>query len=164
MLPRAAVDVLVFQLDHNRHGVRTDDLLEIVRAVALAPLPGAPGVIDGVFNLRGRMVPVVDARRALHLPLAPLDPGQHFLIVRAGPRTVALRVDHAETLAQVPDESVEDPGAQLPMSRRVTGVAKMPDGLILIHDLSAFLSEAEAETLDSAMASLRAAPMSSSSS
>lgn len=156
------MDVLVFQLDHNRHGVRTDDLLEIIRAVALVPLPGAPGVIDGVFNLRGRMVPVVDVRRALHLPLAPLDPGQHFLIVRAGPRTVALRVDHAEMLTQVPDGGIEDPSGQLPMSRRIAGVAKMPDGLMLIHDLPAFLSQAEAETLDSAMASLRAsAPPSS---
>jgi purine-binding chemotaxis protein CheW len=150
------MDVLVFELDHNRYGVRTGDVVEIVRAVAYVPLPGAPRAIEGVFNLRGRLVPVLDVRSRFRLPERPLDPSQHFIIVRAGRRTVALRVDRAEALNAIDDAVIENPRDQVPSAHGLAGVANVPDGIILIHDPAAFLSQAESESLDEALSAITA--------
>ena len=68
-----------------------------------------------------------------------------------GERTVAIRADAAVGLFTVDPGAVTDAALVAPNIEMVAGVAKLPDGLALIHDLRAFLSEAEAKTLDDAI-------------
>jgi len=70
------------------------------------------------------------------------------VVARAGPRTVAIRVDHARALVDVGPGDIEDAGST---GKALAGVAKLPDGLVLIHDLATFLSAAEGERLDAAV-------------
>ncbi len=109
-------------------------------------------MVEGLLNLRGELLPVLDPRRRFRLPLRPLSPMDHFIVARAGPRTVVLRVDRAEgLLSLVPGSWDETPG-ELPGVGYVAGAVKLPDGLVLVHDLKSFLSEAEALALDTALA------------
>ena len=88
----------------------TADVRELVRAVAITPLPNAPAVIEGVVNVRGRVLPVLDVRARFRLPAKPLDPSDHFIVASAGPRGVILRVDRATHLALVDEASVQAAG------------------------------------------------------
>src|ERR1700687_6141499 len=92
-------EVLVFEVGGQRYGLPTADVRELVRAVAITPLPNAPAVIEGVVNVRGRVPPVLDVRPRFRLPPKPLDPSDHFIVASAGPRGVILRVDGATHLA-----------------------------------------------------------------
>lgn len=145
------VEILVFELAGQRCGVPAGDVREIVRAVTLLPLPGSPPVIDGVFDLRGTLVPVLDPRRPLGLPGRPMAHTDHLVVARAGARLVALRVDHATDLVRLPPEAVTAATTLTRVARALAGVVRLPDGLLLLHDLAGFLTEAEAEALDEAL-------------
>ena len=149
------VSLVVFAIDPHRFAVRAGQVLEVVRAVAVAALPSAPRVVEGVINYRGRIVPVLDIRSRFGLPERPLDPRQHFVVAEAGPRVVALRVDRAEELLSVPSEAIEPASHTAPGSQYAEGVARLADGLIVIHDLHRFLSLDEGERTDAALRNVR---------
>jgi purine-binding chemotaxis protein CheW len=144
-------EVLVFEVEGQRYGLPTTDVRELVRAVSITPLPNAPAVIEGVVNVRGRVVPVLDMRARFRLPARPLDPSDHFIVASAGPRGVILHVDGATHLALIDETSIQPSLTLGPSAAYVAGVAKLEDGLVLIHDLATFLSAAEAASLDEAL-------------
>lgn len=145
------IDVLVFEVAEARCAVPLEQVREVVRAVAISPLPGAPSVIEGIIDYRGATIAVLDLRARFGLPAREPDPSESMVIARAGTRTVAMRVDAADWLAKV-DPSIVDDAGPLTRGLRFVGVARLPDGLALIHDLDAFLAEAESERLDAALA------------
>jgi purine-binding chemotaxis protein CheW len=144
-------EVLVFEVEGQRYGLPTADVRELVRAVTITPLPHAPAVIEGVVNVRGRVLPVLDMRARFHLPARPLDPSDHFIVASAGARGVILHVDGATHLALLEEASIQPSESLGPNATYVAGVAKLEDGMVLIHDLATFLSDAEATSLDEAM-------------
>ncbi len=148
-LPR---EVLLFTLEDQRYALPMPDVRELVRAVRLTPLPRAPDVVEGLLNLRGELLPVLDLRRRFRLPPRPISPLDHFIIARAGPRLVGLRVDRAEGLLELEPGALDETPQALPGVGYVAGAVKLPEGLVLVHDLKTFLSEAEALALDSALA------------
>ena len=144
--------LLLFVVDDVQYAVRSDVVAEIIRAVAVTPLPNAPAVIEGIIDVRGRIVPVFDLRLRFGRRSRPVTPADHFILVRASTRLAALHADRVLDLIDVGDASVDPLGAQVSSSLpQVTGVALLPDGMALIHDVDAFLSAAEAASLDSAL-------------
>jgi purine-binding chemotaxis protein CheW len=127
------------------------DVQEVVRAVALAPLPKAPLIVEGVISVRGRLVPVLDVRTRFQLLARALTPADFFVLARAEERLVALRVDAGVHLVQLAESDVESLEDVVSGSGYVSGVGKLPDGLVLIHDLRTFLASAEAIQLDEAL-------------
>ena len=152
----ATVPLLVFGLRADRFAVKGTAVREVVRAVAIAALPGAPDVVEGVINYRGRVVPVLDIRSRFGLPARPLHPDQRFIVADAGPRLVALRVDHAFDLVEVPEDTIEAAARVAPGSHHAEGVARLPEGLVVIHDLERFLSLDEGPRLDAAVQTVEA--------
>jgi purine-binding chemotaxis protein CheW len=142
------VDVLVFHLSRQRYGLVGPDVQQVVRAVTIAPLPRAPAIVEGVINLRGALVPVLDIRTRFGLPAKKLAISDQLIVASAGTRLVALRVDGTLDFIAIDPALIEDPAPMLGQSGLIAGVAKLPDGLVLIHDLRAFLSTAEAQALD----------------
>lgn len=150
------VRLLIFLLESARFGLKAVAVREVVRAVAIAPLPKAPAIVEGVINVRGRIVPVLDIRDRFNLAPKPLHPDQHFIIAQAGARLVALRVDRAAELLSVNAGAIEPPEQSTPGVEYVAGIVRLPDGLIVIHDLEAFLSLDEGSALDAATAATAA--------
>lgn len=151
--------LLVFELGAERFAVRAGVVREVVRAVAISSLPGAPAVVEGVINFRARIVPVVDPRRRFNLPEVPLHSDQHFIVAAAGARLVAVRVDQATELVSVATQAIEQAASVVPAGPYVAGVARLPDGLLVIHDLERFLSIDEALEVDAALQRVGAGPV-----
>lgn len=145
-------EILVFEVQGQRYGLAVADVREVLRAVSLTPLPRAPAIIEGVIDLRGALVPVLDLRRRFQLPPRPIAHTDHLIVAAAGERRVALRVDQALGLSVIEASAVDEAQAVLPGVEYVAQVAHFPDGLVLIHDLRTFLSAAEAESLAAALA------------
>jgi purine-binding chemotaxis protein CheW len=145
------LEILTFDLSGQRFGVSLDAVREVVRAVAITPVPGMPSVVEGIIDVRGEVVPVFDLRARFGLPARALHPAQHFVIARAGERTVALRVDRAEWMQKLDDASFTAADRNVPAAKHIVGIARLEDGLVLIHDLDAFLTAAESDTLDAAL-------------
>lgn len=150
-MAREPVDLLVFALEPDRFAVSARLVQETVRAVAIAAVPDAPDVVEGAINYRGRIVPVIDVRSRFGIPSQPLAPSQHFIVAEAGPRVVVLRVDRALELISVDADAVESAERVAPGAPYIEGIARLPDGLVVIHDLERFLSLDEGRRLDSAL-------------
>ena len=145
------LEVLVFEVGGQRYALRSFEVRELVRAVTMVPLPKAPAIVEGIINVRGVVVPVLDIRTRFRLPAKAAAHTDHLILAWAGPRLVALRADRALDVARLEASEVEDAKAVVPGADYVAGVAKLSDGLVLIHDLRTFLSQAEAAALDEAL-------------
>lgn len=151
------MEILLFDVAGERCALPVADVLRVVPAAAVAPLPGAPPVVDGVLDLRGRVVPVLSLRRRFGLPDRPLRPDDVFVVAAVAGRVVALRADAALGIARVDPAEVVPAGDVVARPGHVGGVARLPDGLALIHDLRTFLSDAEAAGVDAALAAAEGA-------
>jgi purine-binding chemotaxis protein CheW len=142
------IKLLTFEIWHERFGIPLADVREIVRAVSIVRLPKAPAVVEGIINVRGSVVPTLDIRARFNLPPKAVEPSDHLVIAVAKRRLVAIRVDRVTDLMTLAKSDVEDVASTVPGSDLIAGVAKLDDGLLLIHDLSTFLSATEAVELD----------------
>jgi len=149
--------LLSFEVGNNRFALPVDRVREVVRAAAIAALPKAPPIVEGIINFRGTLVPVLDIRQRFGLPPAPLAPEQHLILAQAGRRLVALRVDRALDLVVVDQDAIESAARVAPGTEYVAGIAKVADGLLVIHDLETFLSFEEAGQVDAAVVGSMAA-------
>lgn len=149
----APTALLVVEVDGRRCGFSVEAVVELLRMVASTSLPKAPAHVDGVIDVHGTVVAVLDLRARLGLSRRPARPSDHLVLARLQDRTVALRVDRILDLATVVPTTLED-ALGLPPQPHLRGVARLDDGLLLIHDIGAFLSADEAAVLDDALAEL----------
>ena len=135
----------------HRCALPTQVVVEIHAAVRLVPLPGAPDVVVGMVNRRGRTVPVVSLRRRLGVPPRPERKDDHLVVLRLGERELAVLVDAAVDVVDVPAATVDHAVARANESLLSQGVAVLPEGLLVVLDATAFLSPGEFSDLDHAL-------------
>ena len=142
---------VVFSLDAGRYALPLSSVERIVRAVHVTSLPHAPAIVLGAIDVAGRVLPVFNVRRRFGLPERSIDPADQFLIAHTTQRTVVLVIDAASGVFEFPASAMVAAGSLTPGLAHIRGVIPIADDLVLIHDLEAFLSADEAETLDAAM-------------
>lgn len=144
-------EFLVVTAAENRCALPVDSIIEIHRAVALTPLPGAPDVVIGAVNRRGTVLPVLGLRRRLGLPTRPLRPDDCLVVLALPHREVAVLVDAALDTVSIPALDIHRDVASAAHAAYTSGVAVLPDGLLAVVDLEAFLCAAEAAALEQAL-------------
>ena len=137
------LEILVFCVGQQRYGLSLLDVEQVVRAIPATPLPRAPQVIEGVINVHGSAVAVLDIRARFGLRPKPVSVEDILIVARAGDRRVAVRADRTAGLAKVDRAEVHDAAAVTSKATHVAGVVTLPDGIVLIHDLRTFLTESE---------------------
>lgn len=151
-MPVEDLELLIFELSGVRYALPLREVREVVRAVWITPLPETPAVIEGAIDVRGELVPVYDLRLRFGLPARSLHSGERLIIAWTGSRVVAFRCDRTEWVESVAGSQVDSPATARAGDRHIAGVARLPDGLVLIQNLNAFLDEAEALELETALA------------
>jgi purine-binding chemotaxis protein CheW len=151
------INVLVCESAQTRIGLAFTSVVEIVRVVAMTALPGAPPVVEGMINLRGTVVPVLDLAACIdgrHRAVALTD---HLVVARICERAVALRVDRALEIVEVASDSITSAQALRGRASSIVGAVPLQNGLLLLCDLEGFLDAAEQLSLDRALADFCAA-------
>ncbi len=146
------MQLVVFALDRQRFALPLESVERALRLVDVRPLPRAPRIVRGVIDVAGRIVPVVLPRERFGLPPRESGLEDRLLMARAGTRTVALLVDEVDGVAECDESRLVDAAALVPGAGYVRGIARLDDGLVVIHDLDTFLSLDEARRLDEALA------------
>lgn len=139
--------ILTFTLDESKYGILTEAVSEIVRSVSLVNLPGTPDVVEGVFSLRGRTVPVVNVRKRFGVSSRPLSPDDHFILVHLHGNLVGLHVDNAEDIIDLTEDKIESLKKTVAESEGVKGVVAAEEGMLVIYDVDAFLTASEVEAV-----------------
>jgi purine-binding chemotaxis protein CheW len=148
---RESAEVLIVELMGQRYGLPAAAVRELLPALAVTPLPAGPSSLEGVINIRGTIVPVLDIRKRLRLPAKPAQPSDHVVVGWAGKRLLALRVDRALELARLDKTALERTDAVLSAADSFAQIAKRADGVVPILELESMLSGTEAAALEKAM-------------
>lgn len=148
----ADVRLLAFCLDEQRYGLPLASVERVVRIAAITPLPKAPEIVLGVINVQGRVIAVVDVRKRFRLPQREATLSDSLIIARTPARAVALVADSVAGVVECSESETVPAQAIVPGMEYVVGVAKLSDGMVLIHDLARFLSLDEERRLDEAIA------------
>jgi purine-binding chemotaxis protein CheW len=144
--------LVVFKLDDQEYALDIANVVQVVRMVAITPMPEASEIVEGVINLRGKVIPVVDVRRRFGLPLKPYDLDTRLLITRWNGRMIALIVDVVSEVLTMPTNHIEPPSEIAPQMERLSAVGKLGDRLLLILDLGKALAFEEEKRLEAIMA------------
>lgn len=139
------MQLVVFRLLDAEYGVPILQVQEIIKPTAITRVPQALEYIQGVINLRGSIIPVVDLKDRLHLAAAAASEDTRIVITRVEDVTVGLVVDAVTEVLSLPAESVENTlGLTAAQGKEfISGVGKLDNRLIILLDLTAVLGVAE---------------------
>ena len=143
--------LLALSVDDQRYALPLSAVERIVRIVEVTPLPSAPEIVAGVVNVHGRVIPVVDLRKRFTLREREIALSDQLIVAHTATRPVALIVDAVTGVVDCAEEDVIAAEAIVPGTAYLQGVAKLKDGMILIHDLNTLLSLEEEQSLDAAI-------------
>lgn len=127
----APVELACFEVHGQPYGIDVQHIREIVRAQTVTPLPRAPGLIEGVIDLRGTIVPVIDAGRALGDHPSQEGPRARIAILELDGLVFGLRVDAAADVVAVAAGDVGEPPPLVSQAgyETVRAVVRRADGL-----------------------------------
>jgi purine-binding chemotaxis protein CheW len=149
----ASNEIVVFAIGERTIGFPASTVRELVRAVAITPLPGAPRGVDGVIDVRGTLIPVVDLSERFGVSPRSIRSADQLLICDATVGSLAVRADRVIELRQTATEAVP-PGADA--DPIVRSLMRTSGGVIVICELSEFLAEHDVTALATAIARLGA--------
>jgi purine-binding chemotaxis protein CheW len=144
--------VVGFRIGDETYGVRIASVREIVRVPEITNVPNAPEMIEGVINLRGRIIPVMDLRKRFgSSPVTP-DKKNRILVVELENKLLGLIVTSASEVLKIPPSEIESPGSVFAEgeSSYVTGVGKLKGRLIILLDIGRLLRQPEFKKLEEA--------------
>jgi purine-binding chemotaxis protein CheW len=142
---------VIFTLDDQKFALPLSSVEKIARAAAIRPLPNAGGVILGVVNVQGKVIPVLDLKKRFGIPTRPVTVSDHLIIARSSTRVLALLVDSVQDILETDSGAITDQADILDRMDFVKGVLRMDEGMVLINDLERLLSGEEAGELDKAL-------------
>jgi len=145
------IEIVVFTLDERRFALALSTVEKIHLLAEITPLPKAPDCVLGLVNVHGNIVPVVNIRMRFGIPERETGLTDKLIVARTARRTMALVVDDVAGVLEIDKHEIVSPRDILPETEYVAGVVKLPDGMIFIHDLDAFLSLEEEKRLDDAL-------------
>jgi len=146
------LQVVGFRIGDETFGVRIGSVREIVRVPEITSVPNAQETIEGVINLRGKIIPVVDLRKRFGQIEIVTDKKNRILVVELDSKLVGLIVNSASEVLKIPPSEIESPGSVFAdgESSYVTGVGKLKGRLIILLDISKLLHRPEFKKLEEA--------------
>src|SRR5881227_1802266 len=134
--------IVSFQVGRETYGVPITSLHEIVRVPEITAVPDAPDYLEGVINLRGKIVSVMDLRKRFGEKQATLRKQNRILVVEHSGRLAGLIVDSASEVLKIAEEDVEPAPAVFQDGRLncVTGLGKVKGRLVVLLDVNKLLA------------------------
>lgn len=117
------------------------NIVQVLRMVAITPTPNAPDIVEGVINIRGKVIPVINMRKQFGLKPIPYGIDNHLLIARHNGQMVGLILDRVSKVLTLPASQLERPtDVGLHIAEYLSSVAMLDDRLILIINLETILN------------------------
>jgi purine-binding chemotaxis protein CheW len=141
--------IVVFELAGEQYGVGIAAVESIIKVQPITSLPHAPDFVEGVTNLRGKVLPVIDLRKRFGLPPRTVGKDSRIIVVSVEPNEVGMIVDGVSEVLTMPENAVEATPeiAATVNSAFITGIAKFDDRLVILLDLVRILSPQEQNSL-----------------
>lgn len=143
--------LVVFELAKETYGVDISRVQEIIRFQEITKVPKVPDFIEGVINLRGNVIPVIDLRKRFDFEEIEKTNATRIIVVEVDQYTVGMVVDAVSEVVRVNENSIEPPSNIIADidTDYLSGVCKYEDKLIILLELSKVLSASQQAELAS---------------
>lgn len=134
---------VVFRLMGQLFGAAIDVVREVNYLTPVTRLPNTPEFVEGVIDLRGEVLPVIDLRKRLHLPPRETSAEARLMVLNLGERAAALIVDGVDQVLTLNTDQIVPPDSRVVVAGRdyVTGVARSGETLVVILDLARLMND-----------------------
>lgn len=144
--------MVTFSINNEEYGIRIMQVQEINRISEITHIPRAPHFIDGMTNLRGNVIPVINVRRLFELEEREADDRTRIIIVDIGGTKTGLRVDQVNEVLRLSKHDIEETPSIVTedsTSRLMQGICKINNGkrMIVLLDVSEILDQKELKHL-----------------
>ena len=137
------LQLVTFNIAEEEFGVDILSVQEIIRLMQITVVPRAPACIEGVINLRGKVIPVIDMRKRFNLPAIERDSHTRIIVMEFGAsKIVGFLVDAVSEVLRVPANTVDAAPAVVSGvgAEYIKGVGKLDDRLLILLDLDRLLA------------------------
>ncbi len=144
-----------FVVHGEEYGVPILCVQEIIRYETLTRVPQSPEFIDGVLNLRGQVIPVMNLRKKFGLPPRELDKSTRIIVVEVKKRVVGIVVDEVSEVLQISQDQIDPPppmGTQV-NANYISGMGKLEDHLVILLEIDKVLTQDEVAMMEGSVAS-----------
>ena len=142
-----------FRIGRETFGLPISIVREIIRVPEITSVPDAPDYVEGVINLRGRIIPVVDLRKRFGEKTIAADKKNRIVVVELERRAIGLVVNSASEVLRIPPSEIENPNNVFPEGELnfITGVGKLNGRLVMLLDMNRMLQRGELRRLEEAV-------------
>ena len=143
------LQLVTFSIGDEEFGVDILKVQEIIRTMEITKVPRAPEFVEGVINLRGKVIPIIDLRRRFSLPPRHHDSHTRIIVIEITQMVVGFVVDAVSEVLRIPVNTVEPPPPVVAGldSDYISGVGKLQDRLLIMLDLDRLLSAEDIDKL-----------------
>jgi len=145
--------LVTFQLGKENYGIGIMDVHEIVKVDDVRPIPNAPGYVEGIFNLRGEIVPIINLHKRFHIPRLELSDEDELLggavIINIKDTKIGVIIDKILRVVTIENESVQPPpqiisgiGAEY-----IKGVVREEESYLIILDIDRIFDPKELQQI-----------------
>lgn len=138
----ASQQLVVFALSGEEYAASISQVKEIIRYGGATKLPDTPEFMDGIINLRGKVIPVVDLAKRFGLTRKTTGEAQAIIVEAAG-REVGMVVDAVSEVLRIDDGAIEPAKTVNHAGEYLQGIGKLEGRLLIILDLDKIFSEKE---------------------
>jgi purine-binding chemotaxis protein CheW len=154
------IQLVSFDLGTEEFGIDILKVQEINRMVSITRIPQAPHYVEGVINLRGKVIPVIDLRTKFGLESKDRDKNSRIVVCDVDGSIVGMVVDGVSEVLRVAASTVE-PAPEITQGtgqRYVKGVVRLDDRLLLLLDISRLAAEAKVAGMEDELEELTMVP------
>lgn len=150
-----ALQLVTFQLGAELYGVDIMQVKSIEETKDVRPIPNSPNYVEGIFNLRGEIIPVINLHRRFHLKRAALNEEDEllrgFLIIRLNGMHIAIIIDKVSRVLTVSHDDIQPPPQMLSGigAEYIEGVVHRDEGYLIILDIDRLFNMRELAALES---------------
>ena len=144
------VQLVTFKLGNEEFALDILKVQEINRMVEITKVPKAPDFVEGVINLRGRVIPIVDIRKKFHLSIKEATKETRIIVVNIMNKTIGLIVDSVSEVLRINSSTIQPPPPLIAGldSDYIKGVGKLDERLIILLDIDKIFTTGEHKLIE----------------
>lgn len=144
------LQLVTFKLGSEEFGVDILKVQEIIKMMNVTKIPNAPVFIEGVINLRGKIIPIVDLRKRLGFEDHEFDKSTRIIVVELDGLVLGFIVDSVSEVLRIPEDTIEPPPSMVAgiESEYIEGVGKLDDRLLILLELKKIFSSPEKKDIE----------------
>lgn len=139
------LQLVTFGIGEEEFGIDILKVQEIIRTMAITKVPNSPPCVEGVINLRGKVIPVIDLRSRFNMECRPHDSQTRIIVIELHGMIVGFVVDEVSEVLRIQSNTVEPPPPVVSgiESEYIKGVGKLEDRLLILLDVDKLMEKME---------------------